>query len=282
MSSNRSDLADTAHNFMAEYDGFEFHATVAAEKFDVRAADSRDLDIKQSRVVGDAPRHRELLDAHIPCSVQHACSYNGHSPNVRVGGTEVNWPVSLAGTPTGHRTRAVLRWRRGKIEGASQSPSRTPHVPTREEGDSMTAITDTTAPAVAGSVPKVRITDSTLRDGSHALAHRFTEEQVRGVTRALDAAGVEVIEVSHGDGLGGSSFNYGFSAVDDIKLVAAAVGESKNAKIAVLLLPGVGTIGDLQQARDAGASVARIATRGHRPRRTGRRTPARSARPRRA
>jgi HMGL-like len=107
---------------------------------------------------------------------------------------------------------------------------------------------------------KVRITDSTLRDGSHAMAHRFTEEQVRGVVHALDAAGVEVIEVSHGDGLGGSSFNYGFSAVDDVKLVAAAADEARDAKIAVLLLPGVGTIHDLKLARDAGAAVARIAT----------------------
>jgi 4-hydroxy 2-oxovalerate aldolase len=107
---------------------------------------------------------------------------------------------------------------------------------------------------------RIRITDSTLRDGSHAMAHRFTQEQVRGVVHALDAAGVEVIEVTHGDGLGGSSFNYGFSAVDDIKLVAAAVDEARNAKIAVLLLPGVGTIEDLRRARAAGASVARIAT----------------------
>ena len=107
---------------------------------------------------------------------------------------------------------------------------------------------------------KIRITDSTLRDGSHAMAHRFTEEQVRGVVHGLDAAGVEVIEVSHGDGLGGSSFNYGFSAEDDIKLVAAAVDEARTARIAVLLLPGVGTIEDLRRARDAGASVARIAT----------------------
>lgn len=107
---------------------------------------------------------------------------------------------------------------------------------------------------------KIRITDSTLRDGSHAMAHRFTEEQVRGVVHALDHAGVEVIEVSHGDGLGGSSFNYGFSLEDDVKLVAAAVDEATNARIAVLLLPGLGTVEDLRQARDAGASVARIAT----------------------
>jgi 4-hydroxy 2-oxovalerate aldolase len=107
---------------------------------------------------------------------------------------------------------------------------------------------------------KIRITDSTLRDGSHAMAHRFTEEQVRGVVHALDGAGVEVIEVTHGDGLGGSSFNYGFSLEDDVKLVAAAVDEATQAKIAVLLLPGLGTVRDLRMAHDAGASVARVAT----------------------
>jgi 4-hydroxy 2-oxovalerate aldolase len=106
----------------------------------------------------------------------------------------------------------------------------------------------------------VRITDSTLRDGSHAMRHRFSEEQVRAVVSALDGAGVEVIEVTHGDGLGGSTFNYGFSLVDDITLVRAAVDEATSAKIAVLLLPGLGTVADLKAAADAGASVARIAT----------------------
>ncbi|HEX2823068.1 MAG TPA: 4-hydroxy-2-oxovalerate aldolase [Streptosporangiaceae bacterium] len=106
----------------------------------------------------------------------------------------------------------------------------------------------------------LRITDSTLRDGSHAMRHRFTEDQVRAVVHVLDRAGVEVIEVSHGDGLGGSSFNYGFSAVDEIALIRAAVAEAAAAKIAVLLLPGVGTVDDLREAREAGASVARIAT----------------------
>jgi 4-hydroxy 2-oxovalerate aldolase len=106
----------------------------------------------------------------------------------------------------------------------------------------------------------VRITDSTLRDGSHAMRHRFTEEQVRSVVSALDGAGVQVIEVSHGDGLGGSSFNYGFSLVDEISLIRAAVDEARAAQIAVLLLPGVGTVDDLREAREAGASVARIAT----------------------
>ena len=106
----------------------------------------------------------------------------------------------------------------------------------------------------------VRITDSTLRDGSHAMRHQFTEEQVRAVVSALDGAGVEVIEVSHGDGLGGSSFNYGFSLTDEIALIKAAVDEATAARIAVLLLPGVGTVEDLREAREAGASVARIAT----------------------
>jgi 4-hydroxy 2-oxovalerate aldolase len=77
---------------------------------------------------------------------------------------------------------------------------------------------------------------------------------------ALDVAGVEVIEVSHGDGLGGSSFNYGFSLRDEFELIAAAVAEARRAKIAVLLLPGVGTTDDLRRACDTGASVARIAT----------------------
>ncbi len=106
----------------------------------------------------------------------------------------------------------------------------------------------------------VRITDSTLRDGSHAMQHRFTEGQVRAIVHALDSANVQVIEVSHGDGLGGSSFNYGFSATDEFQLIRAAVDEATQARIAVLLLPGVGTIDSLRQARDCGADVARIAT----------------------
>lgn len=106
----------------------------------------------------------------------------------------------------------------------------------------------------------LRITDTTLRDGSHAVRHRFTEQQVRDTVRALDTSGVRVIEVTHGDGLGGSSFNYGFSLVPELELVRAAAEEATQAKIAVLMLPGVGTIKHLRAARDAGASVARIAT----------------------
>src|SRR5690242_20046603 len=114
--------------------------------------------------------------------------------------------------------------------------------------------------STSGQPRQLRITDTTLRDGSHAMAHQFTEEQVRTTVHALDAAGVEVIEVAHGDGLGGSSFNYGFSRVDEFDLIAAAVDEARTARIAVLLLPGVGTIEHLRRAHGLGACVARVAT----------------------
>jgi 4-hydroxy 2-oxovalerate aldolase len=106
----------------------------------------------------------------------------------------------------------------------------------------------------------VRLTDTTLRDGSHAMSHQFTVEQVRDTVRALDAAGVEVIEVAHGDGLGGSSFNYGFSRTEEIELIATARAAAGRARIAVLLVPGIGTVKDLQRAHDAGADIVRIAT----------------------
>jgi 4-hydroxy 2-oxovalerate aldolase len=113
---------------------------------------------------------------------------------------------------------------------------------------------------MTGTNRPVRITDTTLRDGSHAMSHQFTEAQVRATVHALDGAGVEVIECSHGDGIGGSSFNYGFSRVDEMVLIRAAYEEANQAKIAVLLVPGIGTMDDLRNAREAGASVARVAT----------------------
>ena len=106
----------------------------------------------------------------------------------------------------------------------------------------------------------VRLTDTSLRDGSHAKRHQFTEEQVRSVVRALDAAGMPVIEVTHGDGLGGSSHNYGFSLVDERVLMRAAVDEAHHAKIAALMLPGLGTKDDIKAIRDIGVSIVRIAT----------------------
>jgi len=105
-----------------------------------------------------------------------------------------------------------------------------------------------------------RITDSSLRDGSHPMRHRFTVDQVRRVAGALDEAGVPVIEVSHGDGLGGSSLQYGFSLVPEMELVSAAVEACARARIAVLLLPGVGTQTELREAVKRGAGVVRIAT----------------------
>ena len=105
----------------------------------------------------------------------------------------------------------------------------------------------------------VRITDTCLRDGSHAKRHAFTEEHVRSIVRALDAAGMPVVEVSHGDGLGGSSFNYGFSLTDERKLIAAAVSEARRTKIAALMLPGLGTKDDIRVVRDLGVSIIRIA-----------------------
>lgn len=104
------------------------------------------------------------------------------------------------------------------------------------------------------------LVDSTLRDGSHAVSHTFTVEQVEAVVAGLDRAGVPVIEVTHGDGLGGSSFNYGFSRTDEFSLIEAAVRTAENARIAVLLLPGIGILDDLRRAADLGASVVRVAT----------------------
>ncbi|MDR7303893.1 4-hydroxy-2-oxovalerate aldolase [Haloactinomyces albus] len=106
----------------------------------------------------------------------------------------------------------------------------------------------------------IRITDSSLRDGSHAKRHRFTADHVRTVVAALDGAGVPVIEVTHGDGLGGSSFNYGFSHTPEQELIKAAVETATQAKIAFLMLPGLGVQDDIRQAADNGARICRIAT----------------------
>jgi 4-hydroxy 2-oxovalerate aldolase len=107
---------------------------------------------------------------------------------------------------------------------------------------------------------QVTIVDSTLRDGSHAKRHQFTAEHVRAVAGALDRAGVPAIEISHGDGLGGSSYNYGFSLVDEYDLLAAAAEVVERARLAVLLIPGIGVKEDLERARELGASVVRVAT----------------------
>ncbi|RVW00801.1 4-hydroxy-2-oxovalerate aldolase [Rhodococcus xishaensis] len=106
----------------------------------------------------------------------------------------------------------------------------------------------------------IRITDTSLRDGSHHKRHQFTGTEVRDIVAALDGAGVPVIEVTHGDGLGGSSFNYGFSKTPEQELIKIAVETAKRAKIAFLMLPGVGVKEDIVEAQDNGASICRIAT----------------------
>lgn len=106
----------------------------------------------------------------------------------------------------------------------------------------------------------VRIIDSTLRDGMHAVSHQFTPQDAADIAAALEAAGVDTLESCHGDGIGGSSFQYGFSAVPDIEYFKAITKVLKRTKLAVLLIPGIGTVKDLEEAADCGVKVVRVAT----------------------
>lgn len=107
---------------------------------------------------------------------------------------------------------------------------------------------------------KVTLHDMCLRDGMHAKRHQISLDEMVAIATALDAAGVPLIEVTHGDGLGGASLNYGFPAHSDEEYLKAVVPKLKQARVSALLLPGIGTVEELKMARDCGVSTIRVAT----------------------
>ena len=107
---------------------------------------------------------------------------------------------------------------------------------------------------------KIYVQDVTLRDGMHAIRHQYGLDHIKTICKALDDAKVDAIEVSHGDGLAGMSFNYGFAKETDLAYIEAAASVLQHSKLATLLLPGIGTVEDLREAYEAGARSVRVAT----------------------
>ncbi len=99
-----------------------------------------------------------------------------------------------------------------------------------------------------------------LRDGMHAKRHQISLDQMVGIATGLDEAGMPLIEVTHGDGLGGTSVNYGFPAHSDEEYLSAVIPRMKNAKVSALLIPGIGTVDHLRMAKDLGVNTIRVAT----------------------
>lgn len=107
---------------------------------------------------------------------------------------------------------------------------------------------------------RIKIHEMALRDGMHPMRHGITREQMQSIATGCDAAGMPLIEVSHGDGLGGGSVNYGFPAASDEDYLRAVCPEINNAEVSALLLPGIGTVDHLKMAADCGVTTIRVAT----------------------